>query len=150
MFVALQLLAYSVASTLHPSAYDPSERSLRALVDFEALPDIREAWTPDAAFLKRLTKPKLLAILREDLGMPNKADAYANIKKSEVVEIIAGLFVSDNVTIGSEVQAKIAAWAPEIMRTSDAGAGDTEDGTPKFDRIRCKFCCLMWRPESFQ
>ena len=123
------LLAYAVASTLHPSAYDPSGRSLRALVDYEALPDIREAWTPDTAFLKRLTKPKLLAILREDLGMPGKADAYANLKKSEVVEIIAGLFVSDNVTIGSEVQAKIAAWAPEIMRTGDAGAGDTEDGT---------------------
>ena len=118
-----------MASTLHPSAYDPSGRSLRALVDFEALPDIREAWTPDAAFLKRLTKPQLLEILRDDLGMPNKADAYANIKKSEVVEIIAGLFVSDNVTIGSEVQAKIAAWAPEIMRTGDAGEGDTEDGT---------------------
>jgi ParB family chromosome partitioning protein len=97
------LLAYAVASTLRPSACDPSGRSLRALVDFEALPDIREAWTPDAAFLKRLTKPQLLAILREDLGMPSKADAYANLKKSEVVEIIAGLFVSDNVTIGADV-----------------------------------------------
>jgi ParB family chromosome partitioning protein len=120
------LLAYAVASTLHPSAYDASGRSLRALVEFEALPDIREAWTPDAAFLKRLTKPQLLAILRNDLGMPNKADAYANLKKSEVVEIIAGLFVSDNVTIGGEVQAKIAAWAPEIMRTSDVGAGEAD------------------------
>ena len=123
------LLAYAIALTLQPSAHDPSGRFLRALVDFEALPDIREAWTPDTAFLKRLTKPQLLAILREDLGMPAKADAYANLKKSEVVEIIAGLFVSDNVTISGEVQAKIAAWAPEIMRTGDAGAGDTEDGT---------------------
>jgi ParB family chromosome partitioning protein len=122
------LLAYAVASTLHPSAHDPSGRSLRALVDFEALPDIREAWTPDAAFLKRLTKPQLLAILREDLGMPNKADAYANLKKSEVVEIIAGLFVSDNVTISADVQAKIAAWAPETMRTGHAGAGECEAG----------------------
>jgi ParB family chromosome partitioning protein len=123
------LLAYAVASTLHPSAYDPSGRSLRALVDFEALPDIREAWTPDAAFLKRLTKPQLLAILRDDLGMPNKAGAYASLKKSEVVEIIAGLFVSDNVTIGGEVQAKIAAWAPEIMSTNHAGAGECADVT---------------------
>jgi hypothetical protein len=97
-------------------------------VDFEALPDIREAWTPDATFLKRLTKPQLLAILREDLGMPSKADAYANLKKSEVVDIIAGLFLSDNVTIGADAQVKIAAWAPEIMRTGDAKVGESEAG----------------------
>ena len=60
-------------------------------------------------------------------ALQQQADAYASVKKSEVVEIIAGLFVSDNVTIGSEVQAKIAAWAPEIMRTGDAGAGASED-----------------------
>jgi hypothetical protein len=115
-----------VALSLQPSAYNSSGRSLRAPVGFEALPDIREAWAPDVAFLKRLTKPQLLAILREDLGMPAKADAYANLKKSEVVEIIAGLFVSDNVTIGADAQAKIAAWAPEIMRTGHAGAGESE------------------------
>jgi ParB family chromosome partitioning protein len=112
------LLAYATSKMLFPAAYDPSQRSVRSVVDAEALPHIREAWTPDAAFLGRLTKPALVEIQKTDLGMEDKAQATAGLKKSEIVRAVAELFGSENITLDGETQQRIASWAPDVMRTA--------------------------------
>ena len=105
-------LAYAVSRMLHPEGFDTRGSSLRAIIDAEALPNIRDAWTPDVAFFSRLNKTQLLAILAEDLGMPHKASEYASVKKSVIVAAVAACFAS------SEPTAAAAAWVSELMRTT--------------------------------
>jgi ParB family chromosome partitioning protein len=112
------LLAYATSKMLLPTPYDPSQRSLRSVVDAEALPNIRDAWTPDAPFLERLTKPTLIEIQQVDLGMTDKAEATSSLKKSEIVRAVDELFGSENITLDVDAQTRIANWAPDMMKTA--------------------------------
>lgn len=56
--------------------------------------------------------------------MLNKVDVYINFKKFEVVDIIVGFFVFDNVIIGGDVQVKIVVWVLEIMCMGEVGVGE--------------------------
>ena len=49
------MLAHAVAQTLEPRTAPGLRDAVREVVEREALPNIRDAWVPDAAFLQRLT-----------------------------------------------------------------------------------------------
>lgn len=78
----------------------------------------------DVVFFKCLIKLQFFVILCDDFGMLNKVDVYVNFKKLEVVEIIVGFFVLDNVIIGGVVQVKIVVWVLEIMCMGDIEVGE--------------------------
>ena len=128
------LLAFVVAQTLTPCLAGKAVGSIRQLVEAEALPNIRDAWTPDAAFFSRLTKPALMTILKTDLAMPFQADAYEKSKKSELVEYLAGLFAAPFATLTEEQRGRVMSWAPKAMRTfdedtaADPGSESLRDG----------------------
>ena len=111
------ILAYAVAQTLSPGLYGARINPVRRLVEAEALPRIRDVWTPNATYFARLTKPALMAILRDDLGMLSQADAYEKSKKSELVDYMDGLFAAPFATLSSAERAAVQNWAPKAMRT---------------------------------
>ena len=134
------LIAYAVARSLEARAGNARIDPVRQIVEQEALPNIREAWTPDAVFLGRLTKPALLAILSDDLGLTEEALSLANSKKSEIVDYLTGLFAEPYAGLGPEQRAAVEAWAPAPMVTpgtaleeiqSEADASPAPEGDPE-------------------
>lgn len=95
----------------------------------------------DVVFLKCFIKFQFLVILCDDLGMLSKVDVYVNFKKFEVVEIMVGFFVFDNVIIGGEVQVKIVVWVFEIMCIVDIGVGELEE--VGVDDLKCQFDVIV-------
>jgi ParB family chromosome partitioning protein len=111
-------LALAVAQTLKPRAGGAARNTdMREVVEAEALPNIRDVWTPDASYFARLTKPALLEILKEDLGVSIQAEAYAKSKKSELVTYLDQLFAAPLVTLTEDQRAAVVAWAPVPMQT---------------------------------
>ena len=121
------ILAYAVAQTLSPGLYGARLNPVRRLVEAEALPRIREVWMPDATYFARLTKPALLAILREDLDMRSQADAHEKSKKSELVDYMDGLFAAPFATLSSVQREAVQNWAPKAMRTAEIAKPEEVD-----------------------
>lgn len=80
---------------------------------------IRDAWTPDEAFLKRLGKPALVAIA-EDIGAKDiKAE---RMKKAELVTALAAFFADPP----KGLERKLNTWLPPALRPAqDTPAQDT-------------------------
>ena len=122
-FVALaaedrdRLVAWAVSRTLEPVASTAVHDPMRAAIEAAVLPDLRTLWRPDARLLKRLTKPDLLRILRDDLEMGQKADTLAGAKKSEIVEKLDALFGGTDATLSAAQSAALARWCPPGMQT---------------------------------
>ena len=112
-----QLVAWAVSRTLEPVAGDAVRPGARAVVEATVLPDIRALWTPDADVFSRLAKPDLLRILRDDLGLGQKADALVKAKKSVIVEKLCALFSAPDGTLSADAREKIARWCPPGMAT---------------------------------
>ena len=108
------LLAYAVAQTLEPRTAPGLRDDVREMVEREALPNIRDAWVPDEAFLKRLTKPDLLKILR-DVGLRNEAKVYESGKKSNLVDYMVKLFAEPFATLTDSQLEAVTNWAPDLM-----------------------------------
>ena len=108
------LLAHAVAQTLDPCTAPGLRDDVREVVEREALPNIRDAWVPDAAFLSRLTKPDLLVILR-DVGLHNEAKVYESAKKSNLVEYMVKLFAEPFATLTDGQLEAVTNWAPALM-----------------------------------
>ena len=132
-----QVLAYAVAQTLEPSAANAVRSDVRLIIEGEVLSDIRDVWTPDEAFLKRLSKPDLLHIIEHDLHMVDEVKALHGSKKSGVVEYLSSLFAQPFATLSDQQREAVARWSPEIMQrrvdedadVEDKAAADTEAET---------------------
>jgi ParB family chromosome partitioning protein len=122
-----QLRAFAVAQTLKPSLLAEQRDAVRAVVEREVLPNLRDVWTPDEAFLGRLTKAALLAILKDDLGMGANAEEMCKSKKSELVEFMAKLFAAPRATLTEDQRSRVVAWCPSAMQASPAQDGDAND-----------------------
>lgn len=112
-----EVFAYAVAQTLTPGLHGARLNPVRSGVEGEALPRIRDVWTPDETYFTRLTKPALLAILREDLDLKPQADAHEKSKKSELVAFMDGLFAAPFATLSSAQREAVNTWAPKAMQT---------------------------------
>ena len=119
------LLAWAVAQTLEPKLVLGLRDPVRTAVEVEVLPDLRAVWTPDEGFLKRLTKPDLLAILRE-MDLRSEAQAYQSAKKSSLVSYMVKLFAEPFATLTDTQRAAITSWCPAVM-TRDVPEDDPEE-----------------------
>ena len=122
------LYAYAFSQTLNPTLVNQKVETLFGDIEDEILPNIREIWTPDEAFLKRMSKPSLLDILKSDLNMPIEAQALEGSKKSGVVEYLVSLISTPFATLTSEQSSAVNNWAPEILQRKDISVRfDTEE-----------------------
>jgi ParB family chromosome partitioning protein len=113
------LLAYAVAETLDPLSASDLRGSgrrdpIREAVEREAMPNVRDIWTPDEAFLNRLTKPDLVQVLR-DVDMAAEASVYAEGRKSNLVTYMDKLFAEPFATLTDTQRAAVTSWAPDLM-----------------------------------
>ena len=129
----MALLAFAVAQTLTPSLAGKPVGAVRQVVEMEALPQIRDVWTPDAAFFARLTKPALLSILKDDLNMAVQAEAHEKSKKSELVVYLDGLFAAPFATLTEDQRNRVTSWAPKAMRTVEDG--DVDDDAEQSEAV---------------
>ena len=129
----MSLLAFAMAQTLKPSLAGKTTGGVRQVVEAEALPNIRDVWTPDDTYFARLTKPSLLSILQTDLDMREQAEAHDKSKKSEIVAYLHGLFAAPFATLTTEQRTKVETWAPKAMMTpvltgeTDGAADEPEE-----------------------
>jgi ParB family chromosome partitioning protein len=135
-----RLMAAAVAEALVPKLPGTMRDPIRRTVEAEALPRLRDVWTPDEAFLSRLTKPALITILTQDLAMADQAAVLASAKKSEVVTFLTGLFAAPFATLTEDQRQRVSDWCPAELATpeapllgqlADSGGEDEreEDGT---------------------
>ena len=108
------LLAYAVAQVLEAKLVTDLRDPVRAAVEIEVLPNLRAVWTPDEGFLKRLTKPDLLAILRE-MDMRSEAQAYQSAKKTNLVAYMVKLFAEPFATLTDSQRQAVTGWCPAVM-----------------------------------
>ncbi|WP_299913081.1 hypothetical protein [uncultured Paracoccus sp.] len=103
--------------------YRGGSDELRALVDKDTKPAIRQVWTPTAAnFFSRVGGPYLNDLWRDLLDLKEEhptATTFAKLKKSEKAEKLEKLF-ADPATrkahgVTEAQEARIAAWLPEGM-----------------------------------
>ena len=98
---------------------------MRQVVEAEALPNLRDVWTPDEAYFARLNRGPLLAILSIDLGMAEQAVALDKAKKLEIVTYLGGLFAAPFATLTDDQRQRVEAWCPTAMQTVvDEAEGD--------------------------
>lgn len=125
-----KLLGLALGKLLRLAINDSGAASFGEVVAGYALTTIRAVWTPDASFWARLTRPQMLAVLR-DLGMPMQAASMSAAKKADLVGYMVNLFAGVNVGLSEVQRAAIAAWTPhgmEVMAFGQAGAaGDDAD-----------------------
>ena len=108
------LLAYAVAQTLEAKLVLELRDPVREVVEIEVLPNLRDVWTPDEVFLKRLTKSDLLEILR-DMDMRGEAQAYQKAKKSGLVAYMVKLFAEPFATLTDRQRTAVTNWCPAVM-----------------------------------
>jgi ParB family chromosome partitioning protein len=133
-----RLMAAAVAETLMPKLPAAMRDPVRRTVEAEALPRLRDVWTPDEPFLARLTKPTLLSIMMQDLAMSDQAAVLGAAKKSEIVTFLNGLFAAPFATLTDDQRQRVTDWcpaelvtpfAPELGATGiEADADGAEDG----------------------
>lgn len=103
--------------------YRGGSDELRALVDKDAKPAIREVWTPTAAnFFSRVGGPYLNELWRDLLDLKDAhptATTFAKLKKGEKAEKLEKLFADPSTRkahgLTEAQEARIAAWVPEGM-----------------------------------
>lgn len=105
-----RVIAGFVATTLQGPALD----EIAPYLDI----DIRAAWTPDEAFLKRLRHDALVRITT-DLGADHIKTETMN--KKDLVEALVGVFADPPKAIAE----KVNRWLPPVLRP--AAAADAED-----------------------
>ena len=135
------LFAFAMAQMLTPTLSTSSRSVVRQVVEAEALPNLRDAWTPDEAYFARLNRGPLLAILSIDLGMAEQAVALDKAKKSEIVTYLGGLFGAPFATLTDDQRQRVDAWCPTAMRTlvvEAAEGGDTLDVAGVGDAAGCE------------
>lgn len=93
-----------------------------------AMTSIRSLWTPDLTFWGRLTRPQMLAVLR-DLGMPNMAAGMAAAKKADLVGYMTKLFAGADIGLNDAQRAAVDAWTPADMDVlpQEGGTADPVD-----------------------
>jgi ParB family chromosome partitioning protein len=102
-----------------------AELASRLELNVEYEPAIRDWWTPNATFLKRLTKAQLIEVACEiHAGQLTKWDRR---KKTEIVTILAtafdGTLIAANGAVTPELQKAIKAarsWLPPVLRLVEA------------------------------
>ncbi len=122
------LLAYAVAQTLEPKLVTELRDPVREAVEIAVLPNLRDVWTPDAAFLKRLTKSDLLEILR-DMDMRTEAQTYQKAKKTGLVSYMVKLFAEPFATLTDRQRQAVNSWCPSVM-THDVMTRDVMEEEP--------------------
>lgn len=115
-----RIMAAAVAETLVPKLPAAMRDPVRRTVEAEALPRLRDVWTPDEPFLARLTKPALINILTQDLDMADQAVVLASAKKSEIVTFLTGLFASPFATLTDDQRQRVTDWCPTELATPEA------------------------------
>lgn len=115
-----RLVASAIAETLVPKLPATLRDPVRRTVEAEALPRLRDVWTPDEAFLSRLTKPTLLTVLTQDLAMVDQTAVLASAKKSEIVTFLTGLFAAPFATLTEEQRQRVTDWCPAELVTPEA------------------------------
>ena len=113
-----QLYAFAVAQMLTPTLSRSKGSVVRKVVEAEALPNLRDVWTPDEAYFGRLTKSALSAILSTDLAMAEQAVALEKSKKSEVVTYLGNLFAAPFATLTDDQRQRVGTWCPTAMQTA--------------------------------
>jgi hypothetical protein len=124
-----RLVAVAVAETLTPKLPAAMRDPIRRTVEAEALPRLRDVWTPDEPFLARLTKPALLSIMAQDLAMSDQAAVLGAAKKSEIVTFLTGLFAAPFATLTEDQRNRVTDWCPTELATPlapEIGAVDSE------------------------
>lgn len=104
-----------------------------------AMTSIRSLWTPDLTFWSRLTRPQMLAVLR-DLGMPNMAAGMAAAKKADLVGYMTKLFAGADIGLNDAQRAAVDAWTPEDMDVLPPEGGTAadpvdQDGTTQAEEV---------------
>ena len=102
-----------------------AELAARLELNVEYEPKIRDWWTPNAAFFRRLTKAQLIDVACEiHAGHLTKWDQR---KKTEIVIILAtafdGTLIAANGAVTPELQKAIKAaksWLPPVLRPVEA------------------------------
>ncbi|WP_395826438.1 ParB/RepB/Spo0J family partition protein [Elstera sp.] len=130
-----RLLGLALGKLLHLPIDDRRAGSFGEMVAGYALTSIRDVWTPDTTFWSRLTRPQMLAVLR-DLGLPMHAAGMTAAKKVDLVGYMVNLFAGIDMGLTEAQRAAVAAWSPhgmEVMpfgQEGEAGedAGDAEEG----------------------
>ena len=128
-----KLLGLALGKLLHLPIDDRRAASLGEVVAGYALTSIRAVWTPDESFWSRLTRPQMLAVLR-DLGMPSQAAGMTAAKKVNLVGYMVNLFAGVDVGLSEAQRAAIAAWSPHGMEVMALGQqDDSGDATTEVD-----------------
>lgn len=117
-----RLVASAIAKSLLPMLPKSVRNPVRRTMEAEALPRLRDVWTPDEAFLSRLTKPALLSILAQDLQLVDQAAVLASAKKSEVAKHLTGLFAAPFATLTEDQRHCVMNWCPVELATLEAPA----------------------------
>ena len=134
-----QLRAFAVAQTLKPTLLANQRDAVRAIAEREVLPNLRDLWTPDEVFLSRLTKPALLAIMKDDLDMRAQAEIYAKSKKSDLVSYMGKLFAAPLPTLTDAQRVRVETWCPSTMSRAVQApvGGGTADGAEHGGETLC-------------
>ena len=120
------LLAFAVAQMLEPRTTFGLRDPVREAVEREAMPNIRDIWTPDESFLGRLVKPDLLKVLRK-VGLKSEASVYADGKKSKLVDYMTKLFAEPFATLTDDQREAVTGWAPGMMQHEHTVVEDQDD-----------------------
>jgi hypothetical protein len=122
-----RLYSFAMAQMLTPTLASSKGSAVRRVVEAEALPNLRDVWTPDEAYFARLTKSALSAILSLDLDMAEQALALEKSKKSEVVTYLGALFAAPFATLTDEQRRRVETWCPTAMQTIALDVGQEAD-----------------------
>ena len=118
------ILAHAVSGAIDPAlaATGAYRDSFAEAFIAQSVPDIRNHWTPsDANYWSRVTRPMMLGVLKDDLGMEQEAETYASAKKSTLSAFMGKLFAEPFATLSAEQHAAVAAWTPAVMETAPPG-----------------------------
>ncbi len=132
-----KLVAFATALTTK-GCFARNRNSDPLMHDFEIeiMPDIREHWTPNAAFFNRLKKAWLLNILNHDLGLAQEALKLASSSKKEIVAFMDKLFLEPFATLSEAQRSAVAAWCPPSMQTSGVSAPEALTAPDSGDHVQ--------------
>jgi len=122
------ILAYAVSGAINPALGSTGTYRDSFADEFiaQAVPDIRTHWTPlDANYWSRVTRPIMLGVLKDDLGLEQEAETHASAKKSTLSAFMGKLFAEPFATLSAEQHAAVAAWTPAVMETGTPEDAET-------------------------
>ena len=129
-----KIVAWCLGALISPDVVGGSQgsghESFVETLAAEALPDIRECWTPtEANYWSRVTKGHMLDLLHQ-FGMDDAVQEMQSAKKTTLANYMERLFANPFVTLTVEQDAAVRAWAPNGMATIGLvaeGAIDEDD-----------------------